>query len=42
VLGIIGLGNIGRVVAEKAKGMGMRVLAFDPYIPKEGGGKEGN
>lgn len=35
VLGIIGLGNIGRIVAEKAKGLGMQVLAYDPYIPKE-------
>jgi D-3-phosphoglycerate dehydrogenase len=32
-LGIIGLGKIGRAVAEKARrGFGMKVLAFDPYV----------
>jgi D-3-phosphoglycerate dehydrogenase len=41
LLGVIGLGNIGRIVAEKAKGMGMRVLAYDPYIPKEVAEKKG-
>jgi D-3-phosphoglycerate dehydrogenase len=34
-LGVIGLGNIGRVVAERAKGLGMRVCAFDPYLTDE-------
>ena len=32
VLGIIGLGRIGRAVAERAKGFGMKVLAQDPFI----------
>jgi D-3-phosphoglycerate dehydrogenase len=31
-LGIIGLGRIGRAVVPKAKGFGMRVLAYDPYL----------
>jgi D-3-phosphoglycerate dehydrogenase len=31
-LGIIGLGRIGRRVAAMARGLGMRVLAFDPYL----------
>ena len=32
-LGIIGLGKIGRAVAEKARrGLGMKVLALDPYV----------
>ncbi len=31
-LGIIGLGRIGKVVAERARGLGMNVLAFDPYL----------
>ncbi len=31
-LGIIGLGNIGRIVAQKAIGLGMQVLGFDPTI----------
>jgi D-3-phosphoglycerate dehydrogenase len=35
VLGLIGLGRIGSRVAAIAKALGMRVLAFDPYIPPE-------
>jgi D-3-phosphoglycerate dehydrogenase len=31
-LGVIGLGRIGRLVAERAKGMKMKVIAHDPYI----------
>lgn len=31
-LGIIGLGKIGRHVAQMANGLGMRVLAHDPYV----------
>ena len=33
--GIIGLGRIGSIVARKLKGIGMRVVAFDPYITAE-------
>ncbi|MGZ5039932.1 MAG: NAD(P)-dependent oxidoreductase, partial [Usitatibacter sp.] len=33
VLGIIGLGNIGRLTARKAAAMGMRVVACDPQLP---------
>ncbi len=29
IIGIIGLGNIGKAVAKKAKGLGMKVLAYD-------------
>ncbi|NLI80559.1 MAG: phosphoglycerate dehydrogenase [Deltaproteobacteria bacterium] len=32
VLGIIGIGRIGRIVAERAKGLRMNVIAYDPYI----------
>src|SRR3989338_3717129 len=32
-LGVIGLGNIGRVVAERAQGLKMRVLGYDPFLP---------
>jgi D-3-phosphoglycerate dehydrogenase len=31
-LGIVGLGAIGRLVAKLARGIGMRVLAYDPYV----------
>ncbi len=31
-LGVIGLGRIGRVVAARGVGLGMNVLAFDPYL----------
>lgn len=31
-LGIIGLGKIGRTIVGKAKGFGMKVAAFDPYV----------
>jgi phosphoglycerate dehydrogenase-like enzyme len=35
-LGIIGLGAIGRLVAKLARGIGMRVLAYDPYVGTTG------
>jgi D-3-phosphoglycerate dehydrogenase len=31
-LGIVGLGKIGTVTAIKALGLGMRVIAYDPYV----------
>ncbi len=31
-MGVLGMGNIGTVVARRAMGLGMRVLAFDPYL----------
>ena len=34
-LGIIGLGNIGRIVAERARGLKMKVLAYDPFVSAE-------
>jgi len=32
ILGILGLGRVGNEVAKKAKGLGMRVVAYDPFI----------
>jgi D-3-phosphoglycerate dehydrogenase len=34
-LGVIGCGNIGAIVAERAMGLKMRVIAFDPYLTEE-------
>ncbi|MCB1436826.1 MAG: phosphoglycerate dehydrogenase [Rhodobiaceae bacterium] len=34
-LGIIGCGNIGSIVADKALGLGMKVIAFDPFLSAE-------
>lgn len=35
ILGVIGLGNIGAIVAERALGLKMRVLAYDPFVSPE-------
>ncbi len=34
-LGVIGLGNIGKIVASRAQGLAMKVVAYDPFITKE-------
>ena len=34
-LGIFGLGKIGRSVAKKAQGFGIKVVGYDPYIKEE-------
>ncbi|MFT3766568.1 MAG: phosphoglycerate dehydrogenase [Minicystis sp.] len=31
-LGVIGLGNIGRIVADRARGLHMKVIGFDPVL----------
>jgi D-3-phosphoglycerate dehydrogenase len=44
VLGLVGFGRIPQLVAPKAKAFGMKVIACDPYVPKEifaGAGVEG-
>ncbi|MHC1745378.1 MAG: phosphoglycerate dehydrogenase [Syntrophobacteraceae bacterium] len=35
VLGVIGVGRIGRIVADRAMGLKMNVVAYDPYITGE-------
>lgn len=34
-LGVIGCGNIGSIVADRALGLKMKVIAFDPYLSQE-------
>ena len=34
-LGLIGAGNIGRIVADRATGLKMRVIVYDPYIKSQ-------
>ena len=34
-LGVIGLGAIGRLVAEAAVGLGMKVIGYDPYLAED-------
>ena len=34
-LGIVGLGRIGKAVVRRAKGFGMKVIAFDPYADEK-------
>jgi D-3-phosphoglycerate dehydrogenase len=40
-LGIIGLGRIGKRVAEKAHALGMNVIFYDPYVTGEYGQEKG-
>jgi D-3-phosphoglycerate dehydrogenase len=35
VLGVVGFGRIGQQVARRAIGLGMRVVAFDPFVSEE-------
>jgi D-3-phosphoglycerate dehydrogenase len=35
LLGIVGLGRVGSEVARRAQGMGMRLIAHDPYVSPE-------
>src|SRR5436309_15034381 len=34
-LGIVGCGNVGSIVADRAHGLKMRVIAYDPYLSDE-------
>jgi D-3-phosphoglycerate dehydrogenase len=34
-LGLIGAGNIGAIVADRARGLRMKVIAYDPYLSSE-------
>ena len=40
-LAVIGLGRIGSLVAERARGFGMKLIGYDPYISEERAAKMG-
>ncbi|HKE19154.1 MAG TPA: phosphoglycerate dehydrogenase, partial [Kofleriaceae bacterium] len=40
-LGVVGLGNIGRIAADRARGLQMKVLAYDPFIGREAAARLG-
>ena len=40
-LGVIGAGNIGSIVCDRAKGLKMKVMAYDPYLGAEKADKMG-
>lgn len=40
-LGVVGLGNIGRIVASRGRGLGMKVIGSDPFLTNEGAEKLG-
>src|SRR6266849_3201293 len=41
VLGVVGLGNIGRIVSDRAMGLKMKVIGYDPILTAEAAGKLG-
>jgi len=40
-VGVVGFGRIGQLVAERLKGFGMQVLAYDPYVSAQRAGQVG-
>jgi D-3-phosphoglycerate dehydrogenase len=40
-LGVIGLGNVGRIVAERALGFRMKVIGYDPFVSAEAAARLG-
>jgi (S)-sulfolactate dehydrogenase len=40
-LGVVGMGNIGSVVVSRCQGLGMEVVAYDPFISAEAAAKMG-
>lgn len=40
-VGVVGLGRIGQLVAERLRGFGMEVLAYDPYVSVQRAGQVG-
>jgi len=40
-LGVVGTGNIGALVVQRAKAFGMKVIGYDPFLSEEAAGKLG-
>jgi len=40
-LGLIGIGVIGTIVADRARGLKMKAIGYDPYLPAEAAEKKG-
>src|SRR5689334_22868319 len=40
-VGVVGFGRIGQLVAERLKGFGMEILAYDPYVSAQRAGQLG-
>ena len=40
-LSVVGLGKVGRIVAHKARGLGMKVVGHDPYVSPDVAGEMG-
>ena len=40
-LGVVGVGNIGSVVADRAQGLKMKVIAYDPFLSAEAAARMG-
>jgi D-3-phosphoglycerate dehydrogenase len=40
-LGVVGLGRIGKLVAQRAAGFGMRLIAYDPFVAPDKGRQMG-
>jgi D-3-phosphoglycerate dehydrogenase / 2-oxoglutarate reductase len=40
-VGVVGFGRIGQLVAERLKGFGMEILAYDPYVSPQRAGQLG-
>jgi D-3-phosphoglycerate dehydrogenase / 2-oxoglutarate reductase len=40
-LGVVGLGNIGRIVADRAQGLHLKVIAHDPFFDAQAAGRLG-
>lgn len=38
ILGLVGIGNIGKIVASKAHGLGTEVVVYDPYVIPDASG----